>query len=128
MEKQQSSLIPLQIKFYPKVAVAEKPQPVQGANKVEMRRHRRTNSDLDNSTRAEEKWRKYQKEAEVKVRLESDQSESGNVVMSLGLEKEGRVLDVDDMEDLEKTLTTQVWKLVLKENQLHNHIFLIIMH
>ena len=99
--------LPPQIKFYPKVADGSKDQQPEKQN-GEFARHRRTNSDLDRSTRAEDKWQKYQREAEVKMRLDLDQSESKNVVMSLGLEKEGRILQADDLEDLEKTITNQV--------------------
>jgi hypothetical protein len=84
----------VRFKFYPKVSERNS----SARRNVWIQRHRRINSDFNHSTRVGDNWNKYQKEQNPK------EAESNNVVMSLGLEKAGRVLLADDVEELEKTL------------------------
>lgn len=98
--KEQEESNVFQIKIYPKMD--DVPKPMERRN-AWIKRHRRINSDFNHSTKVDENWEKYQKE----MRMETRRDESNNVVMSLGLEKEGRVLLADDVEELEKTLVDE---------------------
>ena len=113
------------IKIYPKhnEAVASPPVPsnLKTVKPTAKKTHKRCSSDLDRSTRVEDKWRYYEKHVARQAILNAENEpkyvESSNAVSAMGLERAGHTLRQEDFVTIEqvKPYTTNICMLKIND-------------